>query len=747
MNSTTIDPQATSLARPTADPPILPSVKLATIPDVADVGDTAEEAAVVALIPVPVDLPLWSGVAGDYKGKLTKGHELPDRPVEGPLRCMRFAANRWRGLDVNRETVIRYHPCGACDGCQAWERYKRGVRLRFLLPVEFTAPVTVITFTDLDGVDAAAAIRAKVSRAITDTEFDNDECKASVKIISEDQTSLIVVLPNFIPGSAGEELEARIAKLGGTFNIRLMTADDVFRLIPHTVTVEGENTGRRLTTFGDWPNFGDDDEPIWEFSDGEFEPTPASDWPAKLPDGTQPYPKPTPPTLARLTRSKLPRVVQSWLNAGNWSEQGNVGGMVSDLVNIAQLMQQENLTEFEYNELRSRRGMLTLLAEMEGYDGPRALIRHTVDYVIGLKKWRVSYAPILQAAGIEHPDVMCFFCGKGPAVHELYGQCDVCQPPPPPPEPPPVIEIPFFANRKHVYPLGNGGLEVLLSGLTGGLLKARTEGGHKGRLTLVCLGGPYRGLPPDAYHGHCNGDGLCMAYGYRNEQHIDWSKRTGIVLLDLDDVADADLDEVRRRFEDFEPTTALWLSASGHGFKVGVSTTPAPATVPECRDAWGAAALAAKELLTGIKYKIDPTHSAVQPAFLAHDPKAIAREPLTRLSWADGDFQRARPKDAAYAIPAWTPIKGQGVGELVKALTWETGSRSSTLFRLGVEAGSRGLDLADCLPDAMRAAEQTGLVADYGRQCIRHFVRGHERGADTLCTMFGVLAAPAQQGG
>ena len=168
---------------------------------------------------------------------------------------------------------------------------------------------------------------------------------------------------------------------------------------------------------------------------------------------------------------------------------------------------------------------------------------------------------------------------------------------------------------------------------------------------------------------------------------------------------------------------------------------------PEGRDAWGAAALAAKELLTGIKYKIDPTHSAVQPAFLAHDPKAIAREPLTRLSWADGDFQRARPKDAAYAIPAWSPIKGQGIGELVKAFTWETGSRSSTLYRLGVEAGSRGLDLADCLPDAMRAAEQTGLVADYGRQCIRHFVRGHERGMSTLCIEFGVLAAPAQQGG
>ena len=745
MNSTTIDPQATSLARPTADPPILPSVKLATIPDVADVGDTAGEAAVLALIPVSDSFPLWDAM-GDYKAKLTKGHEPPARPIDGPLCCQRFAANRWRGLDVNQETVIRYHPCGACDGCQGWERYKRGVRLRFLLPVDHAAPVTVIEFTDLADVDAAAAIRAKVSRAISDTEFDNDKWKASVKIISEDHTGLIVVMPTVFPGGAGMELEERIAKLGGTFDIRLLTADDVFRLIPHTVTVDGENSGRRLTTFGYWPNFGDDDLPVWEFSDGEYETTPASDWPEPLPDGTQPYPKPTPPTLARLTRRSFPREWQAWLNSGDWASRGNIGGMMTDLTNVAQLLQQDTLTEFEYSELRSRRAMLTLLAEMEGYDGPRALVRHSIDYFIGLRPWRVSYAPILQAAGMEHPDVMCFVCGQGVADRKLYGQCDVCQPPPPPPKPPPVIEIPFFVNRKYVYPLGTAGLEVLLSGLTGGLLKARTEGGHKGRLTLVCLGGPFRGLPPDAYHGNCKADGLCMAYGYRNEQHIDWSRRTGIVLLDIDDVADADLDDVRRRFEDFEPTTALWLSASGHGFKVGVATTPTPATIPEGRDAWGAAALAAKELLTGIKYKIDPTHSAVQPAFLAHDPKAIAREPLTRLSWADGDFQRARPKDAAYAIPAWTPIKGQGVGELVKALTWETGSRSSTLFRLGVEAGSRGLDLADCLPDAMRAAEQTGLVADYGRQCIRHFVRGHERGMSTLCIEFGVLAAPAQQG-
>ena len=102
------------------------------------------------------------------------------------------------------------------------------------------------------------------------------------------------------------ELEERIAKLGGTFDIRLLTADDVFRLVPQTVTVDGENSGRRLTTFGYWPNFGDDDLPVWEFSDGEYEATPATDWPDPLPDGTQPYPKPTPPTLARLTRQNVP---------------------------------------------------------------------------------------------------------------------------------------------------------------------------------------------------------------------------------------------------------------------------------------------------------------------------------------------------------------------------------------------------------------------------------------------------------
>ena len=80
-----------------------------------------------------------------------------------------------------------------------------------------------MTFTDIDGVDAAAAIRAKVSRAITDTDWGNDECKASVKIISEDHTSLIVVLPYRVSPAAAAcmELEGRIAKLGGTFDIRL----------------------------------------------------------------------------------------------------------------------------------------------------------------------------------------------------------------------------------------------------------------------------------------------------------------------------------------------------------------------------------------------------------------------------------------------------------------------------------------------------------------------------------------------
>ena len=88
MNSTTIDPQATSLARPTADPPILPSVKLATIPDVVDVGDTAghtaEAAAILSQIPFPSNSP-YREYREPIRGNSQTGTECPTAPLKG--RC------------------------------------------------------------------------------------------------------------------------------------------------------------------------------------------------------------------------------------------------------------------------------------------------------------------------------------------------------------------------------------------------------------------------------------------------------------------------------------------------------------------------------------------------------------------------------------------------------------------------------------------------------------------------------------
>ena len=134
---------------------------------------------------------------------------------------------------------------------------------------------------------------------------------------------------------------------------------------------------RRLTTFGDWPNFGDDELPdlgILRWRD--LRPTPASDWPDTTPRWYATLPQD--PRRRRWQGSNRSRLPREWFSPGsirvigvNQGQCGRDGD--SDLVNIAQLMQQDNLTEFEYNELRSRRVMLTLLAEMEGYDGPRAL--------------------------------------------------------------------------------------------------------------------------------------------------------------------------------------------------------------------------------------------------------------------------------------------------------------------------------------------------------------------------------------
>ena len=199
-----------------------------------------------------------------------------------------------------------------------------------------------------------------------------------------------------------------------------------------------------------------------------------------------------------------------------------------------------------------------------------------------------------------------------------------------------MIEIPVFPHRGRVTPKGNANLEVLSALLTGGLLVAHTANGAKDRLPIACLGGPFRPLPTDANHGRCIR--RCGVLGYRNTEHVNWDARTGLALIDVDDLADADIPAVRERFAGVDAVTALWLSAGGHGFKVGIAMDPLPLNPAECRDAWGMAAMLSEALLTGIEHRpFDVTAAAAQVAILAHDPQAVVRgEVAARLAWTAG---------------------------------------------------------------------------------------------------------------
>ena len=304
-----------------------------------------------------------------------------------------------------------------------------------------------------------------------------------------------------------------------------------------------------------------------------------------------------------------------------------------------------------------------------------------------------------------------------------------------------MIEIPVFPHRGRVTPKGNANLEVLSALLTGGLLVENTEAGAKDRLPIACLGGPFRPLPADAQHGRCIG--RCGVYGYRNTEHVNWDTRTGLVLVDVDDLADADIPAVRARFAGVDAVTALWLSASGRGFKVGIAMDPLPLNPAECRDAWGMAAMLSAALLTGIEHRpFDVTAAACQAAILAHDPLAMVRDEVAaRLTWTVGDYKRACP-DAreehdmpdGYAIALSACLD---VLEAANALNWAQGSRTTSLHRFGFEIGQRGWDLN--LDTARMVAIRSGLMADDGEGCLNHYRRGYQSGRDTICTFFPAM--------
>ena len=97
-----------------------------------------------------------------------------------------------------------------------------------------------------------------------------------------------------------------------------------------------------------------------------------------------------------------------------------------------------------------------------------------------------------------------------------------------------MILIPVFPHRGRVTPRGNATLAHIREAVTSGLLAEKTAAGAKDQLPIACLGGIFRPLPDNANHGRCGG--RCREFGYRDTEHINWDARTGLVLVDVDNL-------------------------------------------------------------------------------------------------------------------------------------------------------------------------------------------------------------------
>ena len=316
------------------------------------------------------------------------------------------------------------------------------------------------------------------------------------------------------------------------------------------------------------------------------------------------------------------------------------------------------------------------------------------------------------------------------------------------------MKIPAFNSTRATTPAHILGTEQLGWALQHDpILRQRTEAVRSaddpGRLKLklpgVCLGGTFAPLPVTANHGpRCRG--RCWPSGYRNGLHIDWTARTGLVMVDVDDLQPpATPDEVKFLLRYSAPAVAAaWTSARGKGLKLGVLVDPIPDTAHHNRDAWAAArdyiadVLAAAGLTEGVDYRIDATPAAAQLAILAHDSAPVVRSPETAVKWEPTPPGTPRPawqQSAASLTPA------SSIWGLVGQLSWAPGSRSNSMHRLGVAAALSGLVFETARADARAVAETTGLVRDYGEyEAVRHFDRGFFWARELVLDGFGVAS-------
>ena len=314
------------------------------------------------------------------------------------------------------------------------------------------------------------------------------------------------------------------------------------------------------------------------------------------------------------------------------------------------------------------------------------------------------------------------------------------------------MKIAVFDRTRETTPLGNitvAKLDQILT--TDYILERRTlavrsaadPARFKLQLPGVCLGGVFKALSPDDDHGRAvpsHDPAACR--GYRNGRHLDWSARTGLVLIDIDDLQPpATPDAVKFLLRHSAPAISLtWTSARGRGLKLGVKTSPIPAAGQHI-DAWSTAyayvveVLKASGMAESVDFKIDSTPAASQMEILAHDPSPFVRTAERVVKWTPTPAGADRPAFQR----AFDPLSpASTIGGLVEQLSWTPGSRSNSMHRLGIAAATSGLGFETSRAAAQAVGQTTGLIRDCGDYpALRHFDRGFWWARESLLDGFG----------
>ena len=281
---------------------------------------------------------------------------------------------------------------------------------------------------------------------------------------------------------------------------------------------------------------------------------------------------------------------------------------------------------------------------------------------------------------------------------------------------------------------------------------ARNNPNLKRNVPHTSIGGPFRpcGATPCVNAARHAEQGrptvACTALGYRNTAHIDWDRRTGMVLLDIDDITPDDAGALRQYLRRQPEVGYCHQSISGGGLKVGVYVSPIPMTPTGGKPAWAAAAFRFQPLVQRLGGKLDPTHAAAHASILAHDPRGWAREHAgVAVHWATAPAgTKIVESHGVYYVPPSDPIS-HGLGlppvdrdalahagsllEIVGVYSWGEGQRTGNLYRLGCEAARRGYDWDAVANVARLVAERTGAAAKYGiSECLRHVQSGFRDG-------------------